>query len=224
MKQTLFALFVSVFCVSGVVAAPKGEHKGAEPGAFDYYVLALSWSPGYCAVVTGTRSPDQCRAGSGLGFVTHGLWPQYESGYPIDCAGGRNELPKTALEAAHRLYPDDRLAASEWRRHGRCTGRAPEDYLTDVATAAKRVTVPPSFAGQGQGAGAETEIAPEAIEKAFVAVNLGLTPAMMAVSCRAGRLQEVRICFTRDLSGFRACPDVEAGSCRAATVTVPPIR
>jgi ribonuclease T2 len=52
-------------------------------GQFDFYVLALSWSPGFCEN-SGSRS-RQCDSGRGLGFVTHGLWPQNEQGYPSFC-------------------------------------------------------------------------------------------------------------------------------------------
>src|SRR5262245_15075199 len=32
-----------------------------EPGVFDYYVLALSWSPTFCADVGDARDDPQCR-------------------------------------------------------------------------------------------------------------------------------------------------------------------
>jgi ribonuclease T2 len=51
-------------------------------GKFDYYVLALSWSPTYCASRAGRRDRQQCGTGRGYAFVVHGLWPQYEKGWP----------------------------------------------------------------------------------------------------------------------------------------------
>ena len=48
-------------------------------GDFDFYVMALSWSPDYCAS-NGSNDPQQCSIGKKLDFVLHGLWPQYESG------------------------------------------------------------------------------------------------------------------------------------------------
>jgi ribonuclease I len=47
------------------------------PGHFDYYLLALSWSPSYCVVHPGDQ--HQCQ-GRGFGFVLHGLWPQSNAG------------------------------------------------------------------------------------------------------------------------------------------------
>ena len=55
------------------------------PGRFDYYVLALSWSPQYCAG-PGARGDPQCARP--YGFVVHGLWPQHERGWPEDCGKG----------------------------------------------------------------------------------------------------------------------------------------
>ena len=53
-------------------------------GQFDYYALVLSWSPTYCA-----ESDDdlQCnrRDGRRFNFVLHGLWPQYDRGFPEYC-------------------------------------------------------------------------------------------------------------------------------------------
>jgi ribonuclease T2 len=43
---------------------------------------------------------------------------------------------------------------------------------------------------------------------------------MMAVACRAGVLQEVRICFSKDLRGFQTCPELDRSGCRGE-VAVP---
>ena len=59
-----------------------------EPGQFDFYLLVLSWSPDYCAN-DGVDDVQQCTIGRKLGFVLHGLWPQYNKGYPGDCATTR---------------------------------------------------------------------------------------------------------------------------------------
>ena len=53
-----------------VLGAGAVEAKDDRPGAFDFYVLALSWSPTYCL---GERaSPAQCRTATPRGFVVHG--------------------------------------------------------------------------------------------------------------------------------------------------------
>jgi ribonuclease T2 len=43
------------------------------------------------------------------------------------------------------------------------------------------------------------------------------------VACANGVLQEVRICFSKDLRNFRACPEISRRGCRAREISVPPI-
>ena len=47
---------------------------------------------------------------------------------------------------------------------------------------------------------------------------------MMSVSCRRGVLEEVRICFSKDLRGFRTCQEVDRSGCRARDFRVNAIR
>ncbi len=43
---------------------------------------------------------------------------------------------------------------------------------------------------------------------------------MMAVVCRRGVLQEVRICLERDLRGFRRCPEVDRSGCGPGKIRI----
>ena len=72
-----------------------------------------------------------------------------------------------------------------------------------------------SLASQGDMRAAPIEIA-----RQFVMANKGLRPDMMSVTCRRGQLQEVRICFAKDLRGFTPCPEVARQNCRAGEVSV----
>ena len=63
-----FASFLSFGC--GVAACAGDDVGGRPPKSFDYYVLALTWVPGFCA---GHGSDQECS--KGLGFALHGLWP-----------------------------------------------------------------------------------------------------------------------------------------------------
>jgi ribonuclease T2 len=187
---------------------------GAPSGAFDFYVLALSWSPGFCEIDGGARA--QCEPGEGHGFVVHGLWPQNEQGYPSDCAGPRAPS-RIALEKAKGLFPDEGLARYEWRKHGTCSGKSPSDYFADVARAREGVAIPPPLAAPSR----DQSYAPIDVERAFIAANPRLRPGMMAVGCRRGLLEDVKICFSKDLREFRACPEVVRRSCRAREISVP---
>ncbi|MCB1968558.1 MAG: ribonuclease, partial [Candidatus Accumulibacter sp.] len=64
--------------VAGTTSVPLGS-------GFDFYVLALSWSPAYCLIEGDRANKQQCAEERDLGFVVHGLWPQFESGYPEFC-------------------------------------------------------------------------------------------------------------------------------------------
>ena len=201
-----------------VLAALSGaaaQDRGGRPGSFDFYVLALSWSPGFCEMEGERRGSAQCDAGRKLGFVVHGLWPQYERGYPSDC-DSRN-APRYAIEEATDLYPDQGLARHQWRKHGTCSGLDPAAYFRAVRRAREKVVIPEPLERPVQ----DGQTTAQNVERAFAAVNPGLRPDMMAVTCRQGALQEVRICMDRDLRGFRPCPDVDrAESCRFGPIRV----
>ncbi len=186
----------------------------APSGEFDFYVLALSWSPGFCELKQGASR--QCEPGSGLGFVVHGLWPQYERGFPANC-GGSTTISRMALERAKGLYPDEGLARYEWRKHGTCTGLSPGDYFDSVARARSRVATPRIF----EQVAADQTLATLDIERAFMEANPNLRPGMMSVGCKDGVLQEMRICLSKDLRNFRSCPEVARQGCHAREVRVP---
>lgn len=197
---------------------PAGaQGAGAPATTFDFYVLALSWSATYCEFGGGKdRRNAQCARGDGRGFVTHGLWPQYERGYPRNCPGP-SAPSQVALDHAAGVYPDEGLARHEWRAHGTCSGKSPSDYFGDVKRAAEKISIPPPF----QKPSGAQRFSPIDIQRAFVAANPGLRSGMIAVVCDSGQLKEVELCLTKDLGEFRACPEVAAKACRDEEITVP---
>ena len=194
-----------------------GASTGA-PGDFDFYVLTLSWSSGYCATGGDDKGKSQCDLGAGLGFVVHGLWPQYQHGFPSNCSGGSPS--SVALDEAKGLFPDAGLARYEWSKHGTCSGKNPQAYFADVRRAREAVTIPDDF----QHPSSEQTAAPADIARAFIAANSGLRLSSMAVACKSQTLQEVRICFSKDLRGFQDCPEVARGGCRSRQISIPPVR
>ena len=68
-----------------IMTALPALADGGKPGQFDYYVLALSWSPNWCAREGDARRSDQCDPRHDHGWVLHGLWPQYHKGWPSFC-------------------------------------------------------------------------------------------------------------------------------------------
>lgn len=192
--------------------------RADEPGDFDFYVLTLSWSPTYCEG-EGRGDRFQC-GGRPYAFVVHGLWPQYERGYPRDCrspSGG--DLPRSIVDNMLYLMPSPGLVRHEWRVHGTCSGLTPAAYFDLVRRAFSKVTIPPRFVEPQD----YITVSPREVEAAFRTVNRGLTTDAMGVSCDSRRLKEVRICMTRDLS-FRPCPEIDRGSCRRDRLVMPPVR
>ena len=212
-------LFVRLAAVAalplGFATGAAAQDRGEAPGRFDFYVLALSWSPGFCETSGSRRHSAQCEPGRRLGFVVHGLWPQNERGYPSEC-GSERPAPRYALDEARGIYPDMGLARHEWRMHGTCTGLAPTAYFASVRRAREKISIPEPLSELAR----DGETTPQNIERAFATANPGLRPDMMAVTCRRGRLQEVRICMTRDLSKFRRCPEIDRAACHFGPIRV----
>ena len=215
--HVLTALFAVFFLSSSADAFARSAHRA---GVFDFYVLALSWSPTYCLTAGGEADQRQCGDGAGHGFIVHGLWPQFESGYPEHCATrlpGRvpTELGRGLLD----IVPSMGLIGHMWRKHGTCSGLSQAEYLKAVRDAFDSVAIPDALDGTDD----PERLSSGAIEDAFIAVNPGMARAGVAARCTSGRLQEVRICLT-DTFEFRACREVDAAGCRAGSLAVPPPR
>ena len=187
------------------------------PGDFDFYVLALSWSPTFCATEADAEMTQQCRAGAGHRFILHGLWPQYEEGYPEYCGDGDSEhIPAALAASVEDLTPDPGLIRHTWRKHGTCTGLPPEVYFATARAAAERIEIPAAFVRAGSG----RRVSAEAAESLFATANPGLNEDAIAVSCESGWFKEIRICLTRDLA-FRACDEVDRRGCRQGDLRLP---
>ncbi|GJD80608.1 ribonuclease [Methylobacterium gregans] len=210
------ALLPALVATTGAGAQDVGGFRGGDrPGAFDFYVLALSWSPTYCGTAA-RPDPRQCAPGRDLGFVVHGLWPQYARGYPQNCSAVERAPTRQAMEIAGEVFPSEGLARYEWRKHGTCSGLDPAAYFRATREARAAVTIPEEL----RGGGPDRRLAPIEIARLFVAANRGLRPDMMQVACARDALQEVRICLSKDLRGFTPCPDLARQNCRAREVTV----
>jgi ribonuclease T2 len=212
-------LVVCGLAASGPAAAQ--DQRQNTPGAFDFYVLSLSWSPSFCAEAeergNGGRS-QQC-SGRPFSFVVHGLWPQYENGYPEYCEQPSPRLARNIMTSMLDLMPAPGLIYNEWDKHGTCAGLSPKAYFETIRKARAAIKIPDEFLQLSE---AKT-VAPGAVEEAFVKANPGLTNAAVAVTCNRTRLSEVRICLSKDLQ-FRSCDEVDRQACRRDEVTMPPVR
>lgn len=206
------------------VSSPNSEpNEIATPigAGFDFYVLALSRSPGYCASEGSNADENQCNSPRRYEFVVHGLWPQFEKGFPSDCDSEFSaQLPNATINQMLDIMPSFGLIKHEWRKHGRCSGLSAEDYFVATRIAFENITQPPSFTGLQQ----TMSVSPNSVEKLFQAENKAIPTDGIAVTCKRNYLRDVRICMTKDLASFRACPEVDRNHCRSQSVAVAPTR
>ncbi|HVY19553.1 MAG TPA: ribonuclease T2 [Bauldia sp.] len=196
-----------------LAAAPVAADGRA--GDFDFYVLSLSWTPEACA--SGQASREECDAPHG--FLVHGFWPEYETGYPDYCPANQPaRVPQAILDGVDDVMPSTGLAGYEWRKHGICSGLSPAGYFALLGKAARKIATPQLLTPGN----IPSQPTPAKIEAAFVSANPGLAAAGMAVRCANNTLTEVRICLTKELA-FRPCPEINADTCHARLISVTPI-
>jgi len=188
----------------------------APPGAFDYYLLALSWSPAYCADHRDEASA-RAQCSKRRGFVVHGLWPQDEDGsWPAFC---RPVPPVPAALAAREgaIMPDAPLIEHEWEKHGSCTTDSAPDYFAALERAFGAIRLPRALLAPHR----EVRLSVADAKRLFTSINPGLTAAMISLRCQAGdRVNELRLCLDRSLR-FRSCGAGEADACPASVRFAP---
>jgi ribonuclease T2 len=217
-------LMISLTLATGLAALAGGakaqDKRQNTPGEFDFYVLSLSWSPSFCeeAAERGGRAQTQC-SGRPYAFVVHGLWPQYENGFPEYCQRPSPRLNRSIVSSMLDLMPAPGLIFNEWDKHGTCSGLADRSYFETIRKARAAIKIPAEYLDLSQ---AKT-VAPAEVEEAFIKANPGLGNAAVSITCNRTRLSEVRICLSKDLQ-FRACEEIDRRACRRDQVTMPPIR
>ena len=92
------------------------------------------------------------------------------------------------------------LAWHQWRKHGTCSGLSATDYFAVSRTAYNSVNRPEVL----RRITCTMQVRPTVIEDAFLEANPGMAPDQITVTCKARRIQEARICLTRELE-LRDC-------------------
>jgi ribonuclease T2 len=217
-RTAAFAIFLLAVALSSGRAQERQQHQ---PGRFDFYVLALSWSPSFCQDTEerGREAREQCSTGRPYSFVVHGLWPQYERGFPRSCQVPAPRLNRDIMTSMLDLMPAPRLVYHEWDQHGTCSGLAPQAYFDLVRKARSAVNIPEAYSTPKS----TLTVSPDEVEAAFIKANPGITPTGIAVTCGGTRLSEVRICLTKDLR-FRDCDEIDRRACRRDKLFMPPVR
>ena len=173
--------------------APSLMDSLEEPtGDFDFYVMALSWSPDYCAS-NDNNDPQQCSIGKKLDFVLHGLWPQYDQGYPSYCS--EEKMSYDLIDDFVGLYPSEKLYDHEWEKHGTCTGLSPEDYMLWSQALKDSLEIPDAYDAPAEPFRTDAE----GLSEAFVSENPDFLSDSFAVYCSgSGRfLKEIFVCFEK---------------------------
>src|SRR5579883_1826570 len=225
-KSLVRVALVAFALAAGPLGAPAQQSgqdpRQNQPGQFDFYVLALSWSPSFCAAAADRRGGQSAAMQCGArpyAFVVHGLWPQYERGFPEYCEVPAPRLDYAIVSSMLDLMPAPRLIFNEWDKHGTCSGLSPQAYFDTVRKARAAVNIPPEYNDLKES----LSVTPDAVEDAFIKANPGLTRNGIAVECSRNRMSEVRLCLSKDLR-FRDCPEVAKRSCRRDQLIMPPVR
>jgi ribonuclease T2 len=189
-----------VLLLSTVFAYADGEPAGK----FDYYVMSLSWSPTFCALEGDARDNPQCDDEQNLGWVLHGLWPQYETGWPSYCRSPQRNPSRAQTAAMADIMGSSGSAWHQWKKHGICTGLSADDFYALARAAYAKITRPAVFRKLDK----PVTLPASVIEQAFMKANPGLQADMVTITCKASRIQEARFCLTRDLQPRTCGPDV----------------
>ncbi|MCK3657820.1 ribonuclease [Pasteurellaceae bacterium Pebbles2] len=133
----------------------RNDAIGANPKAkVDYYMLALSWSPAFCAGQQekyGNNLPAsaqiQCGVERQYGWVIHGLWPQNGSArgiadHPRFCQGDLPAVEQSVLQNYLGESPSFHLLQGEWEKHGACAFDSAEAYFKKQQELYRTLTLP----------------------------------------------------------------------------------
>ena len=234
MSVLRFALSIVLALLSVILAAAPASAQRYDDrsrgrnvaGDFDYYALVLSWSPTHCATLTSNRYEPQCHRKDGrrYNFVLHGLWPQYERGFPGDCDIGRRPfVPNAVIDDVIDVMPSKPLIIHEYRKHGTCSGLAPSKYYELSERLFRTIKIPQRYVNPYE----VQSVSPETLISEFLSENPQLRRDMIVVSCGGsrGRLKDVRICMTPE-GKPRRCGNNENQRrlCRSPKMYVPPVR
>ncbi len=189
-----------LYVPSSAFAKHHHRHHDDAPsgGNFDYYLLALSWGPNYCAGHPSDHS-SECKIGGHTAFVLHGLWPQANNGAPPMSCTTASPVASDTVDHMLNYMPSRGLIQHEWQKHGTCTGLAAQDYFAQVEQAYKNVHVPEQYPGLEH----EQQFNVSDLEKSFAEANHA-PPEAFHVSCHAGALVSLEVCVDKNLQ-YQSC-------------------
>jgi ribonuclease T2 len=212
MKRAALAAAVMA-CFAIALSLPMRRHRppaDTPQGQFDYYVLALSWAPNYCAGHPNDHS-NECRIGEQANFVLHGLWPQANAGSSPAGCGPAQPVAKATVRHMLEYYASRGLIQHEWQQHGTCSGISAGEYFSQVEKAFNALKIPDQYRTLDHG----QAFSVHDIEQSFAQANNAPADAFR-VSCHAGELVNLEACLTKDLH-YQACT-ANVRECRSSQV------
>lgn len=186
MRKLIFTLII----MAGALHA-----DGEKAGKFDYYVLALSWTPTWCALEGDARGSEQCDASKDFGWTLHGLWPQFHQGWPSYCNTIERQPSRSMTNGMSDIMGTSGLAWHQWKKHGTCSGLSARDYYALSREAYGKINRPALFRKLKE----PVKVPAKVIEEAFLKENPSLKANTLTITCKQGRIQEARVCFSKAL-------------------------
>ena len=214
MRMSLISLFALLFGLAHPATA-----KNEQAGEYDYFVLSLSWSPNWCAIEGDAKRSPQCTENSGNGWIMHGLWPQFHRGYPSFCHTAERAPSRAMTNGMTDIMGTSGLAWHQWKKHGVCTGLSAQDYYALSRRAYGLVERPDIFRKLNRS----VKLPASVVEDAFLKANPTVEPDGITITCRDGRIQEARICLSRDLTPVPCGQDV-VRDCQMKDAVFEPLR
>jgi ribonuclease T2 len=149
----------------------------------------------------------------------HGLWPQYERGWPSFCRTTQRDPSRRETEAMADIMGTSGLAWYQWQKHGRCAGLSVQDYFTLARRAYETVNRPAVFRKLDR----PVTLPAALIEEAFLQANPDWQADMVTITCKSGHIQEARLCLTKELEP-RMCGADVIRDCSMNNALFEPIR
>jgi len=210
------------FLVLALVAAlsiSKVSAEGEKAGVFDYYVMALSWSPNWCAIEGDAKGSPQCDEREDHGWILHGLWPQFHQGWPSYCRSSERAPSRAMTKEMADIMGTSGLAWHQWKKHGTCSGLSARAYFDLSREAYEGITRPTIFRKLDKA----VRLPAHVVEEAFLKSNPNLTADGLTITCKQGYIQEARICLSNDLSPVPCGRDV-IKDCTLGNALFDPVR
>ena len=182
-----------VIALCAVLCLPlMARADGEKAGDFDYWVLALSWSPNWCEIEGYAKGSEQCNPRHDFGWTLHGLWPQYQRGWPAYCPTAERPPSRAMTRDMSDIMGTAGLAWHQWKKHGSCSGLSAAGYFEASRAAYEAVVRPVVFRKLDR----PVRLPAAVVEEAFLKDNPALEADGITVTCRDGRIQEARICLS----------------------------